>query len=208
MTETTAIALIVDRSGSMSQLQAEGQSTIDSFINDQHDGNVLWTVVLFNHLYERPAFNTKAKPEVALEPRGMTALLDAVGRTIEDLGVEFANMAEDERPTKVIFAILTDGLENSSKMYTRQRVAELVKRQSDEWNWDFVYLATGLDQFAAEREATSINIPRMNTMAVADADHRAGGQSVSYYVEERRRGNEDIDLQAAAKSKGVKQNEG
>ena len=94
----------------------------------------------------------------------MTALLDAVGRTIDDVGNRLANTPEEERPEKVLVAIMTDGLENSSRDYTRDRVAKMIKHQQEVYSWEFLFLAANVDAFT---EARSLNIPMSNAQNFA-----------------------------------------
>ena len=187
--DRTAITLIVDRSGSMTSIRDEAQSALNAFIDAQREapGEVLWTIVLFNKGYDRRTFNEPGTPlMVHLEPMGMTALNDAVGRTVDDLGRALAAMDEAERPGKVIVAILTDGHENSSTDFTTAQVREMVKRQTDEWAWEFVFLATGLDQFDAERMAMGLGVAAGQTITVDRADHAYGTYVVSDYVAKSR----------------------
>jgi hypothetical protein len=78
-------------------------------------------------------------------PRGMTALLDAMGRTIDDLGKELAALPEEERPGQVIVVTLTDGYENSSHDYSHEKVAELIKHQREAYNWEFIFLGADVE---------------------------------------------------------------
>jgi hypothetical protein len=82
-------------------------------------------------------------------PRGMTALLDAVGRTIDDVGARLAATPEAERPAKVIVAILTDGQENASRDYTFAKVSAMIKHQQEKYSWEFLFLAANQDAIAA-----------------------------------------------------------
>jgi hypothetical protein len=75
----------------------------------------------------------------------MTALLDAMGRTIDDLGKELAALPESERPEQVIVVTLTDGYENSSHDYTHEKVAELIKQQREAYNWEFIFLGADIE---------------------------------------------------------------
>ena len=76
-------------------------------------------------------------------PGGMTALYDALGVAIDDTGVYLSNLNEDDRPSKVIVVVITDGEENSSKEYTLDIVKDMIKGQEEKYNWSFVYL--GID---------------------------------------------------------------
>ena len=85
-------------------------------------------------------------------PRGSTALLDAVGKTIDAVGERLAATPESERPSQVIVSILTDGHENSSQTYSKPKVAEMIKHQTEKYNWAFEFQAANMDAFAAAKE--------------------------------------------------------
>lgn len=78
-------------------------------------------------------------------PRGMTALLDAIGRTIVSTGKRLEQMPESERPAKVLFVIMTDGEENSSQEMTYEKVKEMTEHQKTKYNWDFIFLGANID---------------------------------------------------------------
>jgi hypothetical protein len=91
--------------------------------------------------------------------RGCTALLDAVGKTILDVGHRLSRTSEDERPGKVIFVITTDGLENASREFTYEKVKGLIKHQQEKYNWEFIFLGANID---VAKEADSIGISMDN----------------------------------------------
>ncbi len=95
-------------------------------------------------------------------PRGSTALLDAQGRTIVELGQELAALAEHERPSKVIVVTITDGLENASKHFNLEQIGEMIREQRDKYNWDFVFLGANQD---AIKTAAAMNIPLPSAMS-------------------------------------------
>ena len=82
-----------------------------------------------------------------LVPRGMTALLDAVGRAINETGERLAKMAEEDRPGLVIFVVVTDGHENSSKEFNKSQIREMIERQQNEYSWHFTFLGADQDAF-------------------------------------------------------------
>lgn len=88
-------------------------------------------------------------------PRGTTALLDAVGKTVDDVGHRPANMAEEKRFDKVIVAIFTDGAESSSNKYKLSQVKEKITHQKAVYKWDFIFLAANQDAF---QEALKLGI--------------------------------------------------
>lgn len=161
------IVCIVDRSGSMSSIASDAIGGFNRFLADQQalPGEARLSLVLFDHEYQLAVDNTPIQSVAPLTdktfvPRGQTALYDAVGRAITSVGARLARTQEHERPAQVIVAILTDGLENHSKEYDRQRVAEMIKHQQERYTWQFIFLAANMDAFA---EASALNIPTMNT---------------------------------------------
>lgn len=153
------ITLIVDRSGSMAQIQRDAEGGVNAFIADQKakPGDATFSLLHFDTDYE---FVQKAVPirdarEYHLEPRGATALLDAVGRAISEIGSRLDTMREEDRPGLVVVVIVTDGEENSSKEYTKARVKEMIEHQQTKYGWKFTYLGANQDAFA---EAGSIGI--------------------------------------------------
>jgi hypothetical protein len=112
------------------------------------------TLVLFNHEYHLIHNGTDLElieplDESTYRPGGMTALLDAVGRAIDDVKARIAQMKKNARPAKVIFAILTDGLENASTDYSREKVFKTIEAQQKKQKWEFIFLAANQDAVAA-----------------------------------------------------------
>lgn len=165
----TEIVCILDRSGSMESLRADAIEGVNAFIAQQQKlpGEARLTVVLFDHEYilfldgiplnEAPLFDS-----ATYVPRGTTALLDAVGRTIDDVGKRLSQTPEERRPGKVIVAILTDGLENASTDYTYERVAQMIQHQREKYNWEFIFLAANQDAIAS---AARISIEAQATVS-------------------------------------------
>lgn len=161
------IAYILDRSGSMEALKEAAVSGFNSFLKSQLDvpGDARLTLVLFDDEYQI-ACNSRMVEEVpeltadTYVPRGSTALLDAIGRTIKELAAGLRALPEDEQPAKVIVAIFTDGLENASREYTSRHVSDLIKRQRDEKGWEFIFLAANQDAIAT---AASLSMGDINT---------------------------------------------
>jgi hypothetical protein len=90
----------------------------------------------------------------------MTALLDAVGRGISETGERLRKMKKKDRPGLVVFVIVTDGHENSSQEYTRDKIREMIKHQREKYNWQFIFL--GADDSAFD-EARSWGIALQST---------------------------------------------
>lgn len=170
MIETlTEIVCVIDRSGSMDSIRSDAIGGFNAFLKGQKEveGEALLSLVLFNDTYEMVQESTDIQNVPALDeetyvPSGTTALLDAVGRTIDDLGHRLSNIPEDERAGKVIVAILTDGLENTSRVYTYEKVSEMIQHQKEVYKWEFIYLGANQDAF---KEAERLSISTRDTMA-------------------------------------------
>jgi uncharacterized protein YegL len=153
--DLTEIAFVLDRSGSMNAIAGDAIGGFNTFLSQQQalPGAAHLTLVLFDHEYLVVHDNVKIADVAPLNertyvPRGMTALLDAVGRTVDAIGVRLAATPEDQRPAKVIVAILTDGLENASRDYTAARVSEMIRHQQQKYSWEFIFLAANQDAIA------------------------------------------------------------
>lgn len=165
------ITLVLDRSGSMTSIASDTVGGVARFIEDQRKapGSANLTLVLFDHEYLpiHKAVPLGAVPPFTAElfvPRGATAMLDAIGRSIAETGERLSSIPEADRPSAVIFVIVTDGLENSSKEFTRPKVAEMIKHQQESYSWTFIFLAANQDAIAA---ASGIGIAPSNAMSYA-----------------------------------------
>ncbi len=150
--DLTDITLVVDRSGSMSQVQEDAEGGVNSFIAQQakEPGEALLTLVQFDTDYEfvHRGVPIGDVPQYELVPRGMTALLDAVGRAINETGERLAKMKEEDRPGLVIFVVMTDGLENSSREFNKAQIKKMIERQQKEYGWQFTFLGANQDALA------------------------------------------------------------
>jgi Mg-chelatase subunit ChlD len=157
--DLTEIVLIVDRSGSMSDCKDEAQGGINAFIEDQKKavGEANFTLVQFDTDYEFIHTGKPIKDVVAyaLVPRGMTALLDAVGRAVSETGARLAALEEEDRPGVVMVIIVTDGQENASKEFNWNQVQEMIKHQKEKYQWQFLYL--GADISTGVRMGIGVN---------------------------------------------------
>lgn len=145
----TLIAALLDRSGSMATSKEATEEGWRGLIAEQakEPGQALVTLAQFDNHYERLYSNLPIHqlPEFVLKPRGSTALLDAVGKFVTDIGEHLSNIPEDDRPGHVICLIMTDGAENASHEWTLDGVKKLVTKQRDEYNWNFVFLGANID---------------------------------------------------------------
>ena len=148
----TEIVFILDRSGSMSGLEADTIGGFNSLIEKQkqEEGEALVSTVLFDDvtqvLHDRQDLQT-IQPLTRKEyyVRGCTALLDAVGGAIHHIGNVHKYAREEDRPEKTLFIITTDGMENSSRMYTYDKVRQMITRQKEKYGWEFMFLGANID---------------------------------------------------------------
>lgn len=146
----TAICLLIDRSGSMQSIKDATEEAINGFVHEQAAGAGRRTIRIATFDTGAPELVCLSTPAAdvspfALAPRGSTALLDAMGTTITAFGAELAALPEDERPGQVVFAVMTDGLENASTDYTWPQIKEMVEHQENVYGWNVVYLGANQD---------------------------------------------------------------
>lgn len=180
MTKTgfTYIGLIVDRSGSMDLIKTDMEGALNHFLTEQKKvpGECEASLYTFDTHHETPWEHRPLQgvPFVRIEPRGGTALLDAIGLTVNRMGQHFSSLPEDQRPEKILVIIVTDGMENSSKEFSRDKIAEMIKHQEDHYGWAFTYLGANQDSF---NEAGILGFSQNRTANYGA--NTAGTQSVS-----------------------------
>lgn len=190
-TNYTAVMLLVDRSGSMESIRAAAEEGINEFINSLKHAEGKRTIRIAQFDYHPaegmrytticPSTEPIAVHKFGLSPRGGTPLLDAMGKSIIEFGEELAALPEDQRPGVVIFAVMTDGHENSSREFTWEQIKEMVKRQESDYGWQVVYLGANQDAFEVGEQ---LGVPRHNTMTYGATDYgtRSATQSLTSYV--------------------------
>jgi len=148
----TEIICIIDKSGSMASIRDDAVGGFNSFLKDQKnkEEDALITLNLFDHeFYEMyQGKNIKYADELTYRsyvPGGMTALNDAIGISIDRADLRHANLEKAETPDNIIVAILTDGMENSSKEYSTLNIKRKIKIHEDKYNWKFIFLAANQD---------------------------------------------------------------
>lgn len=148
----TEVVFILDRSGSMSGLEADTIGGFNSMISKQkkEDGEVVISTVLFDDqqevVYDRqPVKMVEPMTDRQYYVRGCTALLDAIGGAIHHIGNVHKYAREEDRPEKTMFIITTDGMENTSRFYTYDRVKYMVERQKEKYGWEFLFLGANID---------------------------------------------------------------
>lgn len=179
----TLIAVVLDRSGSMSSCHAATVEGFNAFVAEQKklDSDVRLSLYQFDHDYDVVYENAAVKllSPMAMDdfvPRGNTALLDAIGKTVVSLGKTLAALPEHERPGKVIVVVITDGQENSSVEFHRSTVKRLIETQEKVYNWRFIFLGANQDGVLAG-ESMGFSTQRSATYATKSADRairRAG----------------------------------
>lgn len=154
MQNLTDITILLDRSGSMQTIKKDMEGAFDSFIesqakieNDECVVNLFQFDVECDNVYENRPISLV--PPLSITPRGMTALFDALGTIIQKTGERLSRVPEEDRPARVVFVIITDGAENSSREYTSDQIKEIIQHQSKTYNWQFVYLGANQDSFAS-----------------------------------------------------------
>jgi uncharacterized protein YegL len=170
MTKTTEIALILDQSGSMESIKAGTLEGVNAFLEQQKQENetypVRFTLTLFSTSPEKrhdsvPVTEIPALDENSYRPAGGTALLDAIGITIDQLGKRLAETPEANRPAKVIIGIMTDGEENSSHDFTWEQISEKIRHQTEVYKWEFLFLGANQDAIAT---GARMNIARSSSV--------------------------------------------
>jgi hypothetical protein len=109
----------------------------------------------------------------------MTALYDALGKTINTVGQELAALDESERPGLVQFVIITDGMENASREFTSDAVKNLITHQTEKYNWDFVFVGSNQD---AVLTASTLGISAGSALTYDNATVGAASASWGDYV--------------------------
>jgi uncharacterized protein YegL len=149
------IVCIIDRSGSMDLIKNDAIGGFNTFLSEQKKlpGEATITLIQFNTNVEvihenKPLREVKPINSKNYMPSGSTALHDAIGQTIDTTGRRLANIPEENRPEKVIVAILTDGEENSSKVYNLLKIKEMIRHQKEKYSWEFIFLGANQDAFA------------------------------------------------------------
>jgi uncharacterized protein YegL len=148
----TELVFILDRSGSMAGLEADTISGFNAMLAKQQkaEGEAIVTTVLFDHQYEllHDRINVKGISPMTdedYEVRGTTALLDAIGFTIQKIVNVQKKTSEEERAEKVLFVITTDGMENASHEFTADKIKKMVQHQKEKYGWEFLFLGANID---------------------------------------------------------------
>jgi uncharacterized protein YegL len=162
----THILYLLDMSGSMARVASDVISGFNNFISKQKalSGECTLSLIQFDNKYQTD-YNFAPMASVSklkFEPRGMTALYDAIGKAITDTGKVLNDMPVFARPEKILVIVHTDGEENASKEFNKERIGEMIKHQEDKYNWKFSFIGTNFDVMG---EGASLHIKAGNTRA-------------------------------------------
>lgn len=186
------ITVVLDRSGSMQSIREDTIGGLNAFFADQkkEEGNDIISMIQFDNAYEIVFECVELEhvvdiTEETFVPRGGTALLDAMGRTINTTKARLDALDEDKKPEKVIFIIITDGNENASREFTREQVFSMVTERTEKSDWHFIYLGANQDAIAVGR---NIGISRDSAITYTSRKTRSTYKNLSRTVGSRKRG--------------------
>jgi hypothetical protein len=172
MKNSTHIAMVLDRSGSMETIATDTVGGLNRFIKEQQAVPGDCTLIITH--FDTNAIDTLRAiapiKDIALinaaefQPRGGTPLWDAIGKTIATTGDYLKSLPDAQRPDKIIFVVMTDGLENSSRDYTHPQVRDMIQHQTDVYKWQFVFLGANINSYAV---GGAIGVAAVNTMNYA-----------------------------------------
>lgn len=159
----THIVFVIDESGSMCSTALEVISGFNKFIKEQKEllvGDMMVSLYKFSTNVEKVFDNRNVKDVEDLttktySPGGLTALYDGIGTAIDETGKYLASLVEENRPSKVLFVIMTDGEENSSSSYRLAKIKDMIQLQENTYNWTFMYMGANLKD---AKEAKSLGI--------------------------------------------------
>ena len=182
----TELVFILDRSGSMSGLEADTIGGFNSLIEKQkkEEGEAVVSVVLFDDvqevIYDRMDIQ-KVEPmnDRQYYVRGCTALLDAVGGAIHHIANVHKYAREEDVPEKTLFIITTDGMENASCRYSYDMVRRMIEHEKEKYRWEFMFLGANID---AVREAGRFGIAANRAVRY---EHDSMGTRLNFNVMER-----------------------
>jgi uncharacterized protein YegL len=166
----THISMIIDRSGSMSSCWTDVKGGYAEIVkqNKEEPGKCTFTVATFDTEYNLLEDFTPikdVKEELTVNPRGGTALLDAIGKTIVSVGEKLAGMNEEDRPMKIMVVVQTDGYENASKEFKKEDIKKMIEEQTNVYKWQFQFIGASLESVNEAREwgFAASNVSTYNT---------------------------------------------
>ena len=162
--KSTELVFILDESGSMYDLKKDTIGGFNSMIDKQKEvkGKCYVTTVLFNSeiktIHDRVDLEEIKKMSAEdYCPNNTTALMDAIGKTIEHISMIHKYIRKEDIPEKTLFVIMTDGYENASVQYSVRRIKEMITKQKEKYKWEFMFIGANID---AEETANSYGIDK------------------------------------------------
>ncbi|MDL2298593.1 hypothetical protein LJC40_05560 [Synergistaceae bacterium OttesenSCG-928-D05] len=156
MTNTAELVFILDRSGSMAGLEQDTIGGFNAMLKKQKalEGAARVTTVLFDNHYEllHDRIDIQAVSPITEKEyfvRGTTALMDAVGKTIQKIDNVQKSTAAKNRADRVLFVIITDGMENASRTYSETKIRQMIEERKKEHDWEFIFLGANIDAVEA-----------------------------------------------------------
>jgi len=184
----TELIFILDRSGSMAGLESDTIGGYNAMIEKQKQepGDAVITTVLFDDRYELlhdriPLKGIRPITEREYYVRGTTALLDAIGQSIQKLINVHRHTAPEARADKVLFVITTDGMENASQEYTYKKIYDMIRHQKERYGWEFIFLGANIDAIKTAAKF-GINADRAANYHADEAGTQLNFKSVSEAV--------------------------
>jgi len=166
--QLTDLTLILDRSGSMATVREALEESLGSLLRKQaqEPGKLVVSLVRFDDVVESVfvAIDAQSVRPIRIRPRNSTALLDAIGLTIDATGKRLAALAQSDRPGCVIVVVITDGMENASRKFNWVDVQQSIRHQTDQYQWQFIFLGANIDAIAT---ATQLGISAGDALDVA-----------------------------------------
>lgn len=148
----TEIVFILDRSGSMSGLEADTIGGFNAMLARQkkQDGEAIVSTVLFDNvcevIHDRVTIrDIQPITDSDYTVGGCTALLDAIGGAIRHIRNIHKYARPEDVPEHTLFIITTDGMENASRFYSSDRVKQMIERQKTKYGWEFLFLGANID---------------------------------------------------------------
>lgn len=196
----TELVFIIDRSGSMEGFERDTIGGFNSMIERQRseEGEVLVSTVFFDNfskvIHDRvPIAEVAPMTERDYFVGGGTALLDAIGGAIHHIGNVHKYARREDVPEHTVFVITTDGMENASRAYSSTRVKEMIKRQTEKYGWEFIFVAANIDAVETA-EHIGIRRERAANYSQDKAGYEACYEAMSSFVSMKRKRATEIEM--------------
>ena len=213
MVKFTQIIVVLDRSGSMHSIKDDTIGGYNQFLNEQkkQKGRAEMSLVLFDDQYDIifERLDIRGITELNNEtfmPRGTTALLDAIGKTISSTYSSIKSSKKKDRPEQVVFVVITDGKENASREYTREAIFNMITEMKEKDKWEFMFLGANQDAisesaqygfatgsaltYAANEKGVSTSYMAMSSKMSA---YRSTGQLTAFTEDQRKKSKGEDD---------------